>query len=316
MNGTMKAVICTKFGGPEVLKLKQVKKPLTKDNEILIRIRATTVTGSDVILRRMNSKKYWLIMHLLFGFTKPRNPMFGFILSGEIEATGKNVHLFKKGDRVFGATLRSNRNLRPGTYAEYKCLPEDAMILPIPSGATFEEAAALPYGYSLALGFLKQGGIQHAKSVLIYGASGSAGTAAVQLAKYYGAHVTGVCSTANLELVKSLGADKVIDYTKQDVADTGQLYDLVFDSVPFGMIDRSQNRAKCEKLLTPDGRYISIDDKAKPFCAETFARIKELYEEGKIKPVIGRTFSLEQIPYAHQYVETGHKLGNAVIIVP
>ncbi len=315
MYDTMKAVVCTKFGGPDVFKLTDVNKPAPRDNEVMIKIHATTVTGSDVILRRMDSKKYRLIMHLLFGFTKPRNPMFGFILAGEIESAGKNVCLFKKGDRIFGATLQSNYNLRTGTYAQFKCLPEDAMILPIPTGATYEEAAALPYGFSLALSFLDQGNIQVAKNVLVYGASGSVGTAAVQLANYYGAKVTGVCSTANVDLVKSLGADTVIDYTKEDVTYTARQYDLIFDAVPYGMNDRKQLRARCEKILAPGGKYISIDDKAKPFNKQTFSVIKELFEAGRIVPVIGKTFGLEQITEAHSYVESGHKRGNAVIIV-
>jgi NADPH:quinone reductase-like Zn-dependent oxidoreductase len=311
----MKAVICTGFGGPEVFSLKEVSKPVPKDNEMLIKIHATTVTGSDVILRRNNSKKYWLIMHLLFGFTKPRSPIFGFILAGEVESAGKDIKHFKVGDKVFGATLKTNHNMRLGTYAEYKCLPEDSQITLMPKGASYEEAAALPYGYSLALGFLKQGGIEREKNVLIYGASGTIGTAAVQLAKCYGARVTGVCSTANVPLVTSLGADNVKDYTKQDVSASGESFDLILDTVPHGMIDRKELKKRCKKLLAPGGKYVSIDDKADPFKKETFDFIKELFEAGSIKPVIGKTYPLEHIADAHRYVDSSHKRGNVVIIV-
>ncbi len=311
----MKAVICTGYGGPEVLTLKELKKPVPKDNEVLIKIHATTVTGSDVIIRRMNSKKYGLIMHLLFGFTKPRNPILGFILAGNIESAGKQVKRFKKGDKVFGLTLKSNFNLRSGTYAEYKCLPEDSVICPMPKGATYEEAAAIPYGFSLALGFLKRGNIQAGKKVLIYGASGSIGTAAVQLSKYYGAYVTGVCSTVNTQLVRSLGADNVIDYQKENFMESGELYDLILDAVPSGMVKREELKMKCLKMLTPEGKYISIDDKVKSFSHETISFLIELFETGKIWPVIGKCYPLEQISEAHSYVDEGHKVGNVVITV-
>lgn len=311
----MKAVICERFGGPEVFVLKEVAKPVPKHNEILIKIHATTVTGSDPIFRSMRSKRYWLIMHLLFGFTKPRSPVLGFMLAGEVESVGRDVRRFKKGDRVFGTTLKTNFNLRLGTYAEYKCLPENSTILHMPEDAAYEEAAALPYGFSLALGFLQQGEIKSRKNVLVYGASGSIGSAAVQLARYYGAQVTGVCSTANLDLVSSLGASRVIDYTKEDIAGSTDQYDLILDAVPYGMLDRKELKVKCGKLLAPGGRYISIDDRATTFNIGTFRFLKELYEAGRIRPVIGRLFPLEQMVEAHRYVDGGHKVGNVVITV-
>lgn len=319
----MKAVVCTKYGPPEVLQLKEVAKPFPKDDEVLIKILATSVTASDCIVRGFKLP-FWhpigLMMGLVIGFKKPRNPILGMVLAGEIESFGNDVKSFKKGDQVFAWTIKSPIQTRLGTYAEYKSLPENSVITLKPSNITFEEAAAIPYGGLLALHFIKKGNIQNKpanlsrkQKVLIYGASGAIGTSAVQLAKYFGAEVTGVCSTSNLELVKSLGADKVIDYTKKDIINSNELYDFIFDAV--GKRKSSKLKLHCKKALTSTGKYISVDNGTPKPKIEDLILLKKIIESGKLKPVIDKCYPMEEIVEAHRYVDKGHKKGNVVITI-
>jgi NADPH:quinone reductase-like Zn-dependent oxidoreductase len=305
----MKVIVCTKYGPPDVLQLKEVEEPAPRDNEVLIRIYATAVTASDCIVRGFKvSIRSWIPGRLLLGLTKPRKPILGLVLAGEIETVGKDVKRFQKGDRVYAFT-----KFRFGAYAEYTCLTEDSVIAVMPSNLTYEEAAAIPYGGLLALYFLRTGQIQSGQKVLIYGASGAVGTSAIQLARHFGAEVTGVCSATNVELVKSLGASTVIDYTQDDFTNTGELYDIIFDAV--GRRKSSPLKVQCKTALTPNGKYISVDDGSPNIHIEDIILLKELVEVGKIKPVIDRCYSLEHIVEAHRYVDQGHKKGNVVITV-
>jgi len=304
----MKAIVCTKYGPPDVLQLKEVAKPAPKDNEVLIRIYATAVTSSDCIIRGSKVPlRLWLPMRLVIGFTRPRNPILGMVLAGEVESAGTQVTRFQKGDQVYAF------NIRCGTYAEYTCLPENSVMAFKPSTVTYEEAAAVPYGGLLALHFLRTGQIQSGQKVLIYGASGAVGTSAVQLARHFGAEVTGVCSTTNLELVKSLGAEKVIDYTQEDVTKAGDLYDVIFDAV--GKRKSSPLKIQCNQALAPNGKYISVDVGSPKLRSEDLNFLTELIEAGQMKAVIDRCYPLEQIVEAHRYIDTGHKKGNVVITV-
>ena len=305
----MKAVVCTKYGPPEVLYLKEVEKPTPRNNEVCIKIFATAVTASDCIIRGFKVPiKFWLPMMIAIGFSKPRKPILGMVFAGEIESVGRAVTALKKGDQVFGFDRFSF-----GTYAEYKCISEKGMIVIKPNNLNYEEAAAIPFGGLLALYFLKKANIQSRQSVLIYGASGAIGTSAIQIAKYLGAEVTGVCSTTNLELVKSLGADKVIDYTKDDYMDKLELYDFIFDAV--GKRKSSKLKLQSKKALTTNGKYISVDDRTPALKIEDLIFLKKVIEEGKMKPIIDRVMPMEHIVEAHRYVDNGHKKGNVIITV-
>lgn len=302
----MKAIVANQYGGPEVLQLHEVEKPTPKDHELLIKIHATTVSAGDHRMRSFDVPPvFWLPARIALGFTKPKQPIYGMELAGEVEAVGKNVTRFRRGDQVFASTLEHNF----GAYAEYKCLPEDGMVARKPANLSYAEAAALPIGATTALRLLRKGNIQAGQKIMVYGASGSVGTYAVQLARYFGADVTGVCSTANLSLVKSLGADHVIDYTRDGLFSLEERYDVIFDTVA------KLRKPQYSKVLAANGTYVSIARLSTKENKESLLSIKELAESVKIRAVIDRCYSLEQMVEAHRYVDTGHKKGNVVITV-
>jgi NADPH:quinone reductase-like Zn-dependent oxidoreductase len=318
----MKAIVYTKYGPPEVAKLMEVEKPTPKDNEVLVKICATTVNRTDCGFRK---PEYPLIIRLVNGLIRPKRTILGSELAGEIEAVGKDVKSFKRGDQVFGLSEGDF-----GAHAEYICLPETASITIKPSNMNYEEAAAVCDGAMLALSCLRKVNIQSGHNILIYGASGSIGTAAVQLAKYYGAGVVAVCNTKNLEIVKSLGADEVMDYTREDFTKINRMFNVVFDAVGKSSFFR------CKCLVKPGGAYITTDlgflaqnlflilltSKMSSrkvmlpipkFGKQDIIMLKELIEAGKYKAIIDRKYPLEQIVEAYRYVETGQKTGNVVI---
>jgi NADPH:quinone reductase-like Zn-dependent oxidoreductase len=299
----MKEIICTKYGPPEVLKIVEVEKPVPGDNEVLIKEYATTVTIADSRIRGFNiPPMFRLPFRIMFGFRKPKKTVLGMQFSGVIELTGKNVKGYKPGDRIFAYT-----GFGFGAYAEYHCMSEKGLIALIPAGKTYEEAAAVPFGGLSALYFIRKCGIKKGQNVLVYGASGDVGTNFVQLARYYGAEVTGVCSTPNLELVRSIGAGRVIDYTKGDFTEGRDRYDIIFDAV--GKISNS----KAVKALRPGGKFFSVMKGIIKPVMEDLLLLRDLFESGNLKPVIDRTYPFEQLAEAHRYVDLGHKKGNVVI---
>lgn len=324
----MKAIVYEQYGPPEVLQLKEVPKPVPKDNEILIRVHAVAVTAGDANMRGFTfvPRGFGPVPRLMFGLTKPRKQILGLNLAGEVEAVGKNVTLFKKGDQVFGSTESVL-----GAYAEYVCLPEDGVLALKPSGTSYEEASTYAFGAQTALYFLRNlGKVTNGQKVLISGASGSVGSFAVQLAKHFGAHVTAVCSTSNLDLARSLGADAVIDYTKEDFTRNGVKYDAILDmtgKVPFLRLKNS---------LTERGVFLAVQASVPDFARVLWTSIrggrrikagvamankndlqffKQLMEEGKIKAVIDKVYPLEKAVDAHRHVDSGHKKGNVVMTV-
>ncbi|MDO5981584.1 NAD(P)-dependent alcohol dehydrogenase [Flavivirga spongiicola] len=315
----MKAILCTNYGSPEVLQLGEVKKPVPQDNEVLAKIHATAVTASDCFIRELKvpgnpsfPKKQLMkfMMRLFIGFSKPRNPIIGLVFSGVIESVGKSIKQYKKGDAIYGFTGVSR-----GTYAEYKYTSAKEIargeIALKPNNVSHEEAVAIVYGGVLATHFMRDANLQNGQKVLIYGASGSIGTIVVQLAKYFGVEVTAVCSASNFDLMKSLGADKLIDYTKEDATNLLEEYDFILDAV--GKNKSSKLKTQLKKTLSHHGKYVSVDDGLLKIQPDYLVRLKELTEAGCIKAVIDKQYPFEAIVKAHRYVDKGHKKGNVVI---
>ena len=311
---TMTAVVCEKYGPPEVLRITKVARPYPKIDEVCVRICASAVTASDIFIRSARvTPALQIPFRLMMGITKPRHSVVGFVFSGIITEVGNRIQRFKPGDRVYGMT-----GFRLGAYAEYRCMKEtdskqNGCLALKPANLTFEEATAAAYGGLLALQYTERGNIEPECKVLVYGASGTSGTLAVQYAKHLGAIVTGVCSTQNMDFVKSLGADEVIDYTAVDTPPAGARYDCVLDSV--GGIKTSKLKEACKNALSPRGKYVSIDDGDLQLDSERLMQLKELIDGGAIRPVLGHTYPLEDIVEAHRFVETGHKRGGVAITI-
>ena len=306
----MQAVVCTRYGPPEVLRLEERATPTPQKNEVLVRIRATAVTSSDCYLRGLRlTTTYRIMARLAVGWSAPRQPVLGMVLSGEVASIGSDVRSFQVGDRVFGF----NRH-RFGTYAQYVCWPQDAPLATRPVNLTDEDAAAIVYGGLLALHFLRKADVRAGQKVLVFGASGAVGTCAVQLARHLGAEVTGVCSAANTALVGSLGASTVIDYTAEDFTDRNERYDLIFDAV--GKRKSATALRRCQRVLAPGGVCVSVDDGTPRLRRDDLTSLGELAAAGEIRPVIDRTYALGDIVDAHRYVDAGHKRGNVVVTVP
>lgn len=309
----MRAVVCPRYGGPEVLELREVERPRPKDDEVCIRVKATAVTASDIFIRSSDLPlRVRIPMRLMIGITRPRTPIIGLVLSGEVDSVGLAVKRFAPGDQVYGLT-----GLSLGAYAEYTCMKETdskrGCLALKPANLSHEEATVAAYGGLLALQFMDRGAVRPGRRVLVYGASSTSGTTAVQYAKHLGAQVTGVCSTANLELVRSLGADQVIDYTQVDALEPGDRYDFVLDAV--GKAKTSRLKDSCRASVPGRGQYVSIDDGSLLLESARLAQIRGLVEAGRIRPVVDRCYPLEQIVEAHRYVQQGHKRGGVAITV-
>lgn len=329
----MKAIVLTEYGAPEMLKLKEIEKPTPKENEVLVRVHASSVNYGDLLARNFKDVSpkeinmpwlFWLLAKAYFGFNKPKVTILGNEFAGEVEAVGRDVKSFKKGDQVFGHAGQSM-----GVYAEYFCIPDTGTIALKPTNMTYEQAAVVPYGAVMALPLLKNANIQPGQKVLILGASGAIGSAAVQIAKHFGAEVTGVCGTQRLAFVKALGADKAIDYTKEDFTKNGETYDLIFDVLGRGSFAQTKNSLK------PNGVHLYASFKMKqvfqmiltsraskkvicglaPGNVQNLLEVKALIEAGKIKGLVDRSYPLEQTAEAHRYVEAGDRKGNIAIVV-
>ena len=307
----MKAAVCERYGPPEVLRIAEVEAPVPAHDEILVRTHASTVNSSDWYVRSgipQSPLAVQVPFRLLVGLRRPRRRIIGLILSGEVVGVGRTVSRFRPGDRVWAFT-----KLHFGAYAEYTCLKEDSSVAVAPAGVTHDEAAAIAYGGLMALHYLRRGGVRSGQRVLVYGASGAAGTAAVQLARHAGSVVTGVCGPGNVELVMSLGAVAALDYTTLETLPNGATYDLVLDAV--GKRRTSPLKGACQRAVAPGGAHVSVDDGTPDFAAADLAALAELVESGAIRAVIDRVYPLELIAEAHRYVETDHKRGNVVITI-
>ena len=309
----MKAIVCTKYGPPEVLQLSEVAKPAPKEDEILIEVKASAVTASDIFIRSSNIPlRFRIPMRIMIGIFKPRKKIIGLVFSGRVISAGPKIKRFSPGDEVYGMT-----GFNLGTYAEYICIKETdsttGCVSIKPQNISFEEATSAVYGGSLALQYMDMGNIKAKQNILIYGASGTSGTIAVQYGKYLGANVTAVCSGKHIDFIKSLGADQVIDYTNTNTLDDNTKFNFILDSV--GKIKQSKLKDNCKKALLNDGKYVSIDNGALKLSSKRLDFLTKLIENEKIKPIVDKIYPLEEIVEAHEYVENGHKLGGVAIAI-